>query len=587
MRKNYPVYDVETKVQEDQYLISKTDLKGRITYANPAFVQISGFTREELIGKAHNVIRHPDMPPAAFQDLWDTLKAGKPWLGLVKNRRKDGGFYWMLANVVPIRERGEVTGYASVRLKPSDEQIAEAQRFHDAINAGQRGYALREGRIVPTGWRRAASLLARPFSRGLKAGLLRAAILLCLPMAAIAWYAAHGGVPAEQGPWLLGAAAVLAAAGLLHGWQTARRFIRPLEGAADIARQVAAGNLDIVIDADPDENGEVGKLYFYLDMMRKSLVGIAADVNAGTDSTARSAAALDTSNAQLAARTEHQASSLRDTADSMEDLTAAVRRNADDAQQARKQAEGSMQTARHGGEVVNEVVSTVKAIHESSRRIGDIVTLIDDIAFQTNILALNAAVESARAGEAGRGFAVVAGEVRALAQKSSAAARDIKVLIDDSVQRISTGSEQAARAGATMGEIVESVQGVTDIIARISQANIAQSDSLDHISQSVSTLEEFTRQNLALANELGDTVAQLGGNAYALRESIAVFNAGGSPGPRGNTVTPLKVAGASHGTAGASREAAAACNQAPTQLPRRPAGEGGKSRVIPLPARVA
>src|SRR5690554_2031656 len=137
MRKNYPVTQVETKVRADQYLISKTDKKGKITYVNPAFIEISGYTRDELVGQPHNLIRHPDMPPEAFQDLWDTLQAGKPWLGLVKNRRKDGGYYWVLANVAPIFEQGEVTGYASVRIQANDEQLAAAQDVYDDLHAGE------------------------------------------------------------------------------------------------------------------------------------------------------------------------------------------------------------------------------------------------------------------------------------------------------------------------------------------------------------------------------------------------------------------------------------------------------------------
>ncbi|NGM87596.1 PAS domain-containing protein [Parapusillimonas sp. SGNA-6] len=540
MRKNFPVYNVETKVRADQYLISKTDKKGKITYANPAFVEISGYTREELIGKPHNLIRHPDMPASAFQDLWDTLHAGKPWLGLVKNRRKDGGFYWVLANVAPIFEHGEVTGYASVRVKASDEQIEAAQDFYDRINAGENtGYTVKEGQRVRTGWRRLLDVVALPFADTLKAGMFRMAALSTGTIAVSAWFAATGGLPAEHRAWALAGIGVATLANLAYGWRIAERMIKPLQGAAKIARQVAAGNLQI--DIDTEQRGEVGNLYFYLDLMRKSLIGIASDVHAGAYSTARGAQILDASNTNLSARTEDQAASLQETAASMEELTVTVKQNADNAHLASQLANESMQTAKRGGTVVSDVVATMQGIHESSRRIGDIVSLIEEIAFQTNILALNAAVESARAGEAGRGFAVVAGEVRSLAQKSSSAAKEIKALIDESVNRMAVGSEQAERAGETMEEIVASVQRVTDIMGEISVASVQQSSGLEQINQAIAQMDGVTHQNAALVQDLGRTVRVLSNEAENLRVSIDVFNTGRSGSPAPKVPTPVAV----------------------------------------------
>src|SRR5690606_36561330 len=196
MRKNYPVTNVETRLRADQYLISKTDTTGGITYANPAFVDVSGYTLEELIGQPHNLIRHPDMPPAAFKDLWDTLHAGKPWTGMVKNRRKDGGFYWVLANVTPIVEDDEVTGYASVRIKATQAQIDEAETLYQHINEDALGgYALRHGELVPTGWRRLVKTALAPFGAGLRARLFRMTVLSSSATLLAAWYALNGGIP--------------------------------------------------------------------------------------------------------------------------------------------------------------------------------------------------------------------------------------------------------------------------------------------------------------------------------------------------------------------------------------------------------
>ncbi|PLC49584.1 chemotaxis protein [Pollutimonas subterranea] len=525
MQKKLPITAIETKVRPDQYLISKTDIRGNIVYANAAFIEISGYSRAELIGQPHNIVRHPDMPPEAFQDFWATLQAEKPWLGLVKNRRKDGGYYWVLANAMPIFEHGQITGYASVRVKPSASQIEDAQAFYDDINSGNAGgYIVKAGQRVRGGWRSALDIAARPFHNTLSAGMFRMAVATTATIAASLWFAVNGAAYADYQWWVIGGLSLITAANLAYGWHIAQHIITPLNGASKIARQIAAGNLQIEIDTD--QPGEVGGLFFYLDMMRKSLMGIANDVHQGVYATSRSAGILDVNNTNLSARTDEQASSLQETAASMEQLTVTVRQNADNANIARDLADTSMQTAQRGGTVVSDVVTTMQGIHDSSRKIGDIVSLIDTIAFQTNILALNAAVEAARAGEAGRGFAVVAGEVRSLAQKSAQAAKEIKTLIDDSVSRMQVGAEQAERAGQTMQDIVESVRRVTDIMGEISTASVEQSCGLDQINQAISQMDGVTHQNAALVQDLGNTVKGLTGDAQTLQLAIEVLNTG-------------------------------------------------------------
>lgn len=525
MRKNLPIYDHENKIRPDQYLISRTDLKGRITYANPAFVEVSGFSREELIGKAHNIVRHPDVPPVVFEDLWDTLKAGKAWLGVVKNRRKDGGFYWVLANATPIIQNDQVTGYASVRVMPTQEQIAEASELYTAINAQtNRGYKVLEGRKVRTGWRRVLHAVKVPFAPTLRASMFRQASLFTITIAAATWFAAQGGFTADQ-RWLGVAGIGLAtAAALGYGWIIAKRITHPLRMAANAAQQIAAGNLDI--DIDINQSGTVGEMYFSLDLMRKSLQNIAENVQHGIQATTRTAQALERNNNDLAIRTNEQSASLQTTAASMEELTITVQQNTDNAHMARKLADDSMQIAQRGGTVVSDVVNTMQGIHDSSRRIGDIVTLIEEIAFQTNILALNAAVESARAGEAGRGFAVVAGEVRSLAQRSSQAAGEIKTLIDESVGRMATGSQQAADAGRTMQEIVDAVQRVTDIMGEISMASSEQTAGLVQINQAITQIDVATHDNSALVEALGSTAHALSKETSDLNQTIEVLDTG-------------------------------------------------------------
>lgn len=525
MRKNYPVYDTETRVREDQYLISKTDTKGRITYANPTFHEISGFTQEELLGKAHNIVRHPDMPPAVYKDFWDTVSQGKPWLGVVKNRSKDGGYYWMLANATPIWDNNGLIGYSSVRVRPSDEQIAQAEALYEDMNAGRsNGYTVRGGQRVRAGWRRAFDVLALPFANTLKAGMFRLAVLTGTSLGLGIGFAANGGFPAPHQNWWLSGTIALALVALVYGWVVTQRVIRPLEGVADIARQVASGNLQITIDST--QRGEVGNLYFYLDIMRKSLISIGNDVDQGINAAAQAAQTLHNNNDLLSERTHQQASSLAQTATSMEQLTATVRQTAENANQATQLTSASMEVAQHGGEVVNEVVATMQDIHDSSRKIGDIVSIIEGIAFQTNILALNAAVESARAGEAGRGFAVVAGEVRNLAQRSASAATDIKALIDDSVQRMTLGSVQATRAGETMQEIVESVRRVSTIMHEISTATSEQTTGLEQINQAIAQIDGATHNNAQMVQELGSTIDTLSVETAKLYQAISVLDTG-------------------------------------------------------------
>jgi aerotaxis receptor len=305
------------------------------------------------------------------------------------------------------------------------------------------------------------------------------------------------------------------------GWRLSRFLLDPMVDAANMARQVAAGNLGTQIVAESDD--EVGSLKFSLEVMRKSLIGIAQDVYRGIEGTTHAAAHIARGNQELAGRTEGQASSLQQTAASMEQLTSTVRENADNARQANELAASSMDVARRGGVAVGQVVNTMHGISDSSRKIVDIVSIIEGIAFQTNILALNAAVEAARAGESGKGFAVVAGEVRSLAQKSAQAAKEIKGLIEDSVERVTEGSLQAEQAGTTMQEIVAAVHRVTDIIGEISRASQEQSAGIEQVDSAVSQMDVMTVQNTELVQDLGGAVAQLGNQSGALRETIRVF----------------------------------------------------------------
>ncbi|MBW7860812.1 MAG: PAS domain S-box protein [Rhodocyclaceae bacterium] len=891
MKINQPVTDYEVHLADGERIISRTDLRGVITQANDVFMRISGFSEAELIGSAHNIVRHPDMPPAAFKDLWDTLKAGKPWSGVVKNRCKNGDFYWVVANVTPIRENGQVTGYLSVRSRPTREQIESASRLYRAINEGKvsldkkpswsdrfagmalakrlyglvgflvlllvltaaaglainayltaslqrvyedharsaqdvatmltlmgdnraqlllamqhdpvssfaklhdhpttmhtdlvlrnrdritelwsayqarqiggmeildRAYAEARGRYVNEGLLPVRELIldgrfyeanARLLShvnpsyaearkhaealfeahdraaRGLSEEAERmsgriqmvviAALMIALLLATLMSRAivrsvvqplrkaneifgriAEGSfdtpidvrsddeagqllvalksmqirlendvvdirsraeaatrirnalegasvnvmVADAQGKILFANRAVLEMLGraeagirevlpnfraaaivgsnfddfhrnpahqrnLLGGLKTThiaqikvaqhtfRLVANPIfsqDGARigsvvewqdrtdevateeDVARIVGAAargdfsqrmetahlsgffeqlgqGMNALIEAadrglqeangvlgamaegdltrriEGDYEGAFGELKEYTNRTADALTRMIGEIAEAAGSVSTAAQQIAKGNQDLSSRTEEQASSLEQTASSMEELTSAVRQNADNAQQARQLAVAASGVAGKGAEAVQQMVGTMDDIHQAARKIVDIISVIDGIAFQTNILALNAAVEAARAGEQGRGFAVVASEVRSLAQRSAAAAKEIKTLISDSVDKVEQGSALMTETGGVIREVVTSVRQVTDVVSEISAASAEQSGGIEQVNTAITHMDEVTQQNAALVEQASAAAESLEEQAHALSQSVSVFRIG-------------------------------------------------------------
>jgi len=320
-----------------------------------------------------------------------------------------------------------------------------------------------------------------------------------------------------------------------------RAIARPLADAVRVARSVAAGDLSnhIVVSS----GDETGQLLQALKEMNESLVRIVGAVRSGTDTIASASSQIASGNSDLSARTEQQASALEETASSMEQLTATVGSNADSAHRANLLARSASDVAVRGGAVVSQVVETMGSINASAKKIADIIGIIDSIAFQTNILALNAAVEAARAGEQGRGFAVVATEVRHLARRSAAAAGEIKALIEDSVQKVDSGSKLVDQAGATMQEIVASVRRVTDIMAGIATASREQTDGIQQVNQAISQMDEVTQQNAALVEQAAAAAFAMQQRASGLAQVVSVFRLAASPAmpaAGGASVIPLR-----------------------------------------------
>ncbi|WP_202973172.1 PAS domain-containing methyl-accepting chemotaxis protein [Psychromonas sp. psych-6C06] len=820
MRNNTPVTNNEYVLTDKDLIVSNTDMQGNITYINDDFLRISGFTEAELMGQPQNIVRHPDMPAEAFEDLWRDLKAGIPWTGFVKNRCKNGDFYWVKANATPIIENGQITGYMSVREAPSRTDIEAISAIYRLFKQGKQGdMQIYHGQVITPKWtdklafftnmnfkKRINTLLAflvLTLFVGLGIGFLanyetdqvlndiyadhiknlenerqvattihelqsslhengflsntdieKFKTMSLPPLKELdetlthakTLYIKHENSFVYKSTFMIVSTLLAIVIFIFLMRKFSQLLLQPSERAQGYLRELCQGNYSFDVETNSDD--EINSVLLYLKMMqiklgfevedmkraaneatrikigldsvstnvmiadnnrniiymnnsivpmlrnaqddlRKELPSFDVDKLPGsnidqfhkkpehqkkllatftsefkteimvggrtfllvanpvineagdrlgsviewTDRTAEVAVekevegvvngaiegdftkrmdlegknkfftqlsaainslmetsetgltevvrmlsalskgdltdritneyqgtfgqlkddsnltadklkeivlqiqeATDTintaskeiamGNSDLSQRTEEQASSLEETASSMEELTTTVKQNAENAKQANQLANGASDIAVKGGDVVGKVVKTMSDINESSREIVDIISVIDGIAFQTNILALNAAVEAARAGEQGRGFAVVASEVRSLAQRSAAAAKEIKTLIGDSVDKVEVGAKLVDEAGKTMDEIVNAVKSVTDIMAEIATASEEQSSGIDQVSQAITQMDEVTQQNAALVEEAAAAAESLEEQAGNLSVSVSVFNTG-------------------------------------------------------------
>lgn len=513
MRDNQPVTQQEFEFPDDATLMSTTDTESYVTYANAAFMQVSGFSHEEIQGQPHNVVRHPDMPEEAFADMWSTLKGGEPWTALVKNRRKNGDHYWVRANATPVVRNGQPAGYMSVRTKASREEIAAAEALYRDFCEGKAGNRrFHKGLIVRTGLMGWTSVFqTMPVRWRIRSTLFTLAPVVVLA----AWLLGLKGVA------IAGFAGLSATVSMIATLLLEAQISRPLEQVREQALRVASGESQKAVHMNRvDEIGMTLRTISQLGLMFRWLID---DVSEQVINVQTASNEIAQGNYDLSVRTEQAATSVQQTAASMTQMTATVKSNAETAVQANQLSGTASHAAAKGGQAVSEVVNTMNEITESSRKIADIIGVIDGIAFQTNILALNAAVEAARAGDQGRGFAVVAGEVRALAQRSANAAKEIKNLIGASVEKVESGSRLVDDAGKTMDDIVAQVKRVSDLIAEISSATEEQSTGVAQVDQAVGALDHITQQNAALVEQSTAASESLKQQATRLVEAVSVF----------------------------------------------------------------
>jgi len=536
MRINQPVTQREYPVRDDCAIISHTDEKGRITYFNDDFVEYSGFTPEELMGQPHNIVRHPDMPPEAFRDLWATLKAGRPWQGLVKNRRKDGDHYWVKATATP-KPGG---GYMSVRMKPSRAEVAAADALYARMRAGEK--------IALEGGRPRAGLLTRLMRRVTvvqRVGLLMALTLIGYPLLLTVGYFDSGRIPTSS--LFISLFGIVLT--LIIGFWTISRVGVGLRAAQRIAARIANGELKVEFD-DPGRD-EIGQLFDQMQIMRNRLFELIftlqqqlRKVQSAQEKAQEAAAAIAASSEQQAANTQSIAAAVTENAAAAQEIT----QHAAETAQA---ALAAQQAVDHGSAVVHRAADEIARIADAVRasstnltklegiatEIGQIIMTIRDIADQTNLLALNAAIEAARAGEQGRGFAVVADEVRKLAERTAKATLEIGTMIEriqqetrvsvasmqEGVSLVEKGAESAHEAGNSVEAIKSEAQKVIEAAQAIHHAMQEQLQALRLIEQNAQEIAAGSELSLSRAHEVVDAARAVGGATQRVVQTASLF----------------------------------------------------------------
>lgn len=511
MRRNFPVTGREYIVPPDTILVSSTDLKSRITHCNRAFVEVSGYSPEELLGQPHNMIRHPDMPQEGFRDLWDTIEAGKPWTALVKNRRKDGDHYWVRANVTPILDGDRVTGYLSVRTIPSREEVAATEPLYAALReaekAGSIPVRLEGGFLYPVGWKRQVQRVWHE----------------CVEHQRVLWYVLLVLLPFALAGTLgtRAAVAVGAVAAVVLAVMARRRERAPLLRAIELANRLAAGDLRQRVLAE--RNNLEGQLMRALNQVGVNLYAVVSDARTEVDAMLSASEEIARGNEDLSNRTENTASNLEQTAAAMHQLASSARNSAETVERCAHNSRAVLGSVETGTSSVGAMGQAMELIAESSGQISGMVDLINQITFQTNLLALNAAVEAARAGESGRGFAVVASEVRSLASRTAEASNEIRDMVRAATTSIEAGTRRAAEAGTAMEQVRGSIAQNNELVSSILTVVDEEMSGISQVNEAIDQIDRLTQQNAAMVEQLSASAQALRGQCGTVLDSLSVF----------------------------------------------------------------
>lgn len=502
MKNNHPINSIEYKLSEATRIVSTTDLKGALTYANDDFIQISGFNEDELIGINHNIVRHPDMPPAAFQNLWDDLKKGKSWMGIVKNRCKNGNYYWVDAFVTPIMNGNSITGYQSVRLKPKEKHVKTAEKFYQRL-----------WKPIPL-WRKLVSK-----TRFALMGKIIAANVASITIGAI--------IAAVLGSSLSIATLSAVAAMLIAGTIFSKLIASPWQKVAEDSKSIIDN--PVTQHVYSGRHDELGQLQMVIQMQQAQLETVVWRISDATNLLEKAATQANQASMQTETDMNNQKEEVEHVATAMNEMTATVQevaRNTAFTAEATATAETEV---KNGKQVVDktiadinnlatkveDAVNVIQKLAKDSEQIGSVVDVIRGIADQTNLLALNAAIEAARAGEQGRGFAVVADEVRSLANRTQtstdeiqqmvhdlqSAAENAEMVMEQGQEVARTGVDQAAMAGGSLNSITKTVDTISDMTNQIATAAEEQSAVSDEINQNIVNINTAAEHTLSVTRE--------------------------------------------------------------------------------------
>ncbi|MBW7862096.1 MAG: methyl-accepting chemotaxis protein [Rhodocyclaceae bacterium] len=549
MKVNLPVTQREYPVRDDCSIISHTDAKGRITYVNDDFIEYAGFTREELIGQSHNIVRHPDMPPEAFRDLWATLKAGRAWQGMVKNRRKDGDHYWVMATATP-RSDG---GYMSVRMKPTRAEVEAAEQLYRAMREGS-GHRLSGGEVVAPGLLGRLSGIRRGFAGlSLPLKLLLPILIGALVIGgAFAWQLGFPGADRVAGERAGAAAGITMAclvAILFSVWWVAAGQTRRLADVREIAARIAAGDLTVAVPVGRGD--DIGEIFNGLQIMRNRLFEIAFELNKGSERLGTSARELIAASDATARGARAQSEAASSMAAAIEQLSVSVDHVEENAGTAHSVSLEAGTAASTGAGVVHNAAAEIARISDAVTRasnslselegisgeIGNIVAAIREIADQTNLLALNAAIEAARAGEQGRGFAVVADEVRKLAERTASSTHEISNMVgriqnrtkqavgemQTGVQRVGEGVQAARNAGDSVAAIQPQTERVVVAAREIREALAEQATAAREVARTVEQIAQMAELNATASSQSHAASEAVAGITGRIRELATQF----------------------------------------------------------------